>query len=748
VRSYNRYVDQPPAYRGDPQIMKTIDREGVVIAMYTVLATLATYPLILRVDSAIPLGGDSWQNYWNLWWVARALVEQHVSPYFAADLYFPYGATLYFHTLNLLPAVIALPVAVTFGIPAAFNFLVFLSFVLSGYGAYRLALYVLAHVNTEGEARLGAIRLAAFVAGIAFAFSSYRYVHLLGHLDLVSTQWLPFFVLFLLKTRDESGWQNAAIAAMLLAAAMLTAAYYMVFLLVFTVLVVADLVVRRGRHALRPVLRIGGIVLMFVIMVSPVLVPMLVLGRTEGRTINPSDDVDRFSADLLGFVVPSPSHPLWRYVVTPIYRLMMRPGSNIEIVAFAGFVPLMLGLIGVKRCAATRTSWLPLTIVFGVLALGPVVHLAGKVVMPQISFMMPYRLLSLMPYGDIPRAPARYVVMTMLCLSVIAGCGAWTVLKDRAPAVQRTITALLTVLAIGENAVVPVPLMTPDEPSFFRQIRDDPRRAGVLEVPIPDDPGVYPRRMLYQTIHTKPIYGGYLSRGLPPLAFSAVPGFGQFKTLSENIDDVVIYEQAKLRAISRAVLDFYSAGYVVMEKRFMDSQAVERGRHVADGLLGTSARVYEDDAMLAYAVPPNETAVPTAIWLDTGWSYLERLSERGPDGRPLRWHWMGERARFGIISSDSVHVRLKFIAQAFGRVRRVQLALNGSDIATIAITPDRADYETPVFEVVPDAKFLELTSLDGADSPGQDARRLSIAIFRLELVQDESKPADHSVLPR
>src|ERR671923_1416 len=94
-------------------------------------------------------------------------------------------------------------------------------------------------------------------------------------------------------------------------------------------------------------------------------------------------------------VVPSPLHPLWSYVVTPVYRLMMRPGSNLEIVAFAGFVALALGLIGVKKCAAIRKFWLPLTIVFGVLALGPVVHVAGQVVMPQISLMMPYRLLAL-----------------------------------------------------------------------------------------------------------------------------------------------------------------------------------------------------------------------------------------------------------------------------------------------------------------------------------------------------------------
>ena len=344
-------------------------------------------------------------------------------------------------------------------------------------------------------------------------------------------------------------------------------------------------------------------------------------------------------------------------------------------------------------------------------------------------------LLTLLPYGDIPRVPARYVVMTILCLAVMAGAGVCTLLKRRRPVVQRTVTAGLIILIVGENAVLPVAVWRPQEPAVFVQIRNDPRRVGVIEVPIPDDPGTYPERMMYQTIHNKPIYGGYLARGLPPLAFSAVPGFGQFKALSDTVDDVVIYNPVELPAISRAVLNFYSAGYVVIEKQLMDAPAAEKGRQIADGLFGPSARVYEDDRMLAYLVSPAETAAPIAVWLDTGWSYLERLPDRGPDGRPLRWHWMGERSRLGMISSEPTYARLKFTAQSFGRVRRMQFVDSGFVIATIPITPDRTDYETPVFQVPAGRKLIEINSLDGADSPGQDARRLSIAVYRLEVVR-------------
>src|SRR6185503_1863507 len=157
------------------------------------------------------------------------------NPYTTVDVFHPYGAELYFHTLNLLQDVLALPIVVALGLPAAYNSLVFLAGTLSGYGAYRLAFYVLANeIDPDGTAAFPrAARLAAWVGGAVFALSSYRFVHLLGHLDLVSTQWLPFFVLFLLKTWREPAWQNPLWCGLFLAAATLTSFYYAAFLFVF-----------------------------------------------------------------------------------------------------------------------------------------------------------------------------------------------------------------------------------------------------------------------------------------------------------------------------------------------------------------------------------------------------------------------------------------------------------------------------------------------------------------------------------
>jgi hypothetical protein len=704
------------------------------LATYAALALVATYPLILHPFSAIPGSGDAYQFYWNLWWVKRALIELHANPYATDELFAPYGGHLYFHTLNLLQDLSALPVTIVLGLPAAYNATAWLSFVLSGYGAYRLGLYVLEHELDAVASNRRAAHLAAFVAGAAFAFSSYRFVHLLGHLDLVSTQWLPFFVLFLLKTSRETGWRNPVACGALLFATLLTSMYYAVFLLLFLALFVIFVIAsRRFDHWRGPMGRIAMAVAVFAIVASPLLVTILSVGRIEGRSSNPAYDVDRFSADLLAFVLPSPLHPLWGRWVTPIYRAIDRHSSGLEAVTFLGFVPLALSIAAVRlRVRRCSTFWIVAAAMFGLLALGPVLYIGGYAV-PPLSLLMPYRWFSHFPYGDIPRVPSRFVVMMILCLSVGTAAGASSWLRRVSAGRAVTLTGALVAAIVFENAIWPTPLADLQVPPLFLRLAAEPR-AALLEVPIPDDPAVFPRRMLWQTVHGQPVFGGYLSRSLPPLAFDAVPGFAQFKSLTPAIDDVVRYDERQLPSLSRALLNVYGAGHVVIERQLMPLSDRERARTIAESLLGASALRYEDDLTLDYAVLRDREVVAPAVWLDTGWSYLERLAEHAPSGRTIRWRWMSDRARLGLITPDASLVHLQLTLQAFGRPRRLRVAVGGVEIATLLVTRDREVYGTASFSVPAGPTFIELTSLDGAGSPGADPRRLSIAMFDAELV--------------
>ncbi|MEZ4659757.1 MAG: hypothetical protein R2911_19550 [Caldilineaceae bacterium] len=115
-----------------------------MLLAYTLLTGVMTWPLARNLTSAIP--GDSfdgWQNYWNLWWMKTALVDELHSPLTTNLLYAPTGVSLYFHTLNPFNGLITLPVQLTGGLIVAYNAVVFMSWVLGGYGMFLLARWLL-----------------------------------------------------------------------------------------------------------------------------------------------------------------------------------------------------------------------------------------------------------------------------------------------------------------------------------------------------------------------------------------------------------------------------------------------------------------------------------------------------------------------------------------------------------------------------------------------------------------------------
>ncbi len=182
-----------------------------------------TWPLARQLGSAIP--GDSfdgWQNVWNLWWMRESWLVRHASPYFAPILHYPTGADLRFQTMAPFNGLVTLPIQLVFGLLPAYNTAVLFSFVIGGFGAYLLALYALRGIanrqTNPPQSRIPHFRnsafitphssflisSSAFIAGLIYAFSPYHFAHLLGHLQLIALQWIPFYILYLLRGLDRS----------------------------------------------------------------------------------------------------------------------------------------------------------------------------------------------------------------------------------------------------------------------------------------------------------------------------------------------------------------------------------------------------------------------------------------------------------------------------------------------------------------------------------------------------------------
>src|SRR6266508_341902 len=163
---------------------------GLPLLCYSALAILLTWPHARYLGDALPSAPgegaqDLWQNAWNLWWAGDAL-RRGQSFFFTDVLFYPQGASLLFHPLNLTSGLLAVPLRAAAGTIAAYNLLVLLSFVLSGY-----AVFLLARRHSCGRA-------AALLGGLAYTGSTFHFFHLrLGHLEQISMQWLPLYALAL-----------------------------------------------------------------------------------------------------------------------------------------------------------------------------------------------------------------------------------------------------------------------------------------------------------------------------------------------------------------------------------------------------------------------------------------------------------------------------------------------------------------------------------------------------------------------
>lgn len=148
--------------------------------------------------------------------------------------------------------------------------------------------------------------------------------------------------------------------------------------------------------------------------------------------------------------------------------------------------------------------------------------------------------------------------------------------------------------------------------------------------------------------------------------------------------------------------------------------------------LRTGAPVSRDAPLAAYTLPPEHPSDGLAS-LGSGWSYIERIPATG-----MAWRWMGDSAEVRLETPGADRVRIRIVARAFGRPRRLRLAIEGREIAQFTVAEDRREFETAPIALPSGLAVVSFESLDGSDSPGGgDPRRISVALFHFEIVRTD-----------
>lgn len=644
-----------------------------------------TWPLPLHIDSAIPGDGfDGWQNYWNLWWVKVALIDQNQSPFQTDLLYYPTGVDLYFHTLNPFNGVVTLPLQLSQGLLVAYNAVVFLSWTLAGFGVYLLTRWILRPkgvAQQEGTARQNRDTPASwlnqtlppFLAGLIFTFAPFHMAHLLGHMQVMSLQWIPFYVLYLLRSLDKKRtgqpWlPSAGLASLFLVLCGLCDWYFVLYLFFFTGLlllwhVASELMrsLRAGEWNLLSILQtwllpplVSG--LLFLLLLSPILLPMIRTAAQSSFMVRPESDFYMLSASLADFLIPNRLHTLFREASFGWIGNQIAPVSERTI--GIGYVALVLAGAGLLLDRKRAGFWAASVLFFGLMALGPVLHwgnitwcdipshlaeglprpenCSSDVLSNDSSLSVDGRwslfgiLNQLIPFMEISRSVSRYALMVQLCMAVLAGVGlSRLMVRSEARGQSRVGIAgmiLLSMLVLAEYWVVPYPMSPPDTPGIYHNLAigladGETDKGAMLNLPMNYD---RPGYLLYQTIHQRPLTVAYISRDDPRTLTERLPLLQHWRHLGPDILEV---DPAQ---VGMTVLQDVGVKYVTLDRYKMPGGAErEYTTTLAQAVFANQAPFFEDDRITVYQVPqvPTTSRQPYPALGPLNWGPLQAVRD-------------------------------------------------------------------------------------------------------------------------
>jgi hypothetical protein len=461
---------------------------------YLVCFSVLTYPLITEFSTHFFTDqGDGLQNVWNLWWVKKSVTELGRLPWHTDYLHHPFGVSLLSHTLNPFNGFIGIGLQWFLPLNQTHNVIVVFSFVMSGVTAFLLA------------RRAVGSYWPSIVAGFIFTFSSYHFAHAKGHMQLISTEWIPLFLLFWLALVTRPSRGTAVAAGVSLFLVILCDYYYFFYCVLAGAVILLWSAWRRkswrtlieGRR-----LRAFGVFAIVVMATSgPLAISLLSLHLND--PLQAAHETQDFSADLLSPIVPGGN---WRFSSLTRWYWSRLPGNIYEKSVNLGISVLALVVWRVlvrRRAPAELGVWVLLLCFFQIMALGPTLQVAGK----EISwFRLPYALLELVfPPLDMSGCPVRMTVMATLAAAMISAAGLDLLLSGGRS--RKVMAALFFVMLVVEHLPHPLPsklVPIPDHVHFLAGLPEDTVIVDLAEAPT--------RSLYFQTEHELRMALGYVSR--------------------------------------------------------------------------------------------------------------------------------------------------------------------------------------------------------------------------------------------
>jgi hypothetical protein len=466
----------------------------IPVAMYLVIFVLVTYPLVLKFSTQFFTDDkDGLVMIWNIWWTNTAITQLHQSPWHTSYLYHPYGVTLLPHTLCPFNGFLATVLLPFLTLKQTYNFIVVFTFVVGGLTTFWLSFYIVRSY------------WPSIAAGFIFSFSNYHFAHASGHLNLASSEWIPLFVLCWYILMKNPSVPVALAAAAALFAVTLCDYYYFFYSVVIAIAILFWRAAQREHlFFLTKKCVVSFAMFGLAALASSGVIMFKLLRLVNSTPLHGAHDPSEFSVDLLSPFIYGPCLRFSHLTEGFWTRL---PGTTSETGVYMGLSVLGLIVYAWFRRRKMETGsyrlWYALLIFFLLNSLGPTLQIWGK----QVPFeLMPYRLLEFfIPWLELSGMPSRMMVIVMLCAGVISAMALDLFLRSSAR--SRIVAVVLLAMLFVEFLPHRMKTFDGEIPQWVRVLRELPGNEGVV-----DARGQPYSAMYYQTVHNKPIWGGFVAR--------------------------------------------------------------------------------------------------------------------------------------------------------------------------------------------------------------------------------------------
>lgn len=474
------------------------------------------------------------------------------------------------------------------------------------------------------------------------------------------------------------------------------------------------------------------------------------------------------SADLLSFITPSEYNPFYKTLIlkfSNIFPLFSKyssfffnswerfvyPGVIIIVIYFCIF----LKKIPISLWRKIKPYFLA-SLFFAILTLGPFLTIFNRRTITldegiNLYFPLPFLLLHYIPAFGSLRVPTRFTPAFVFFAS-LTGAYVLNYFFIKINQQKRLIFLIFIFLVFFADQFYSIPSKTNNIMPYkiYSNIREDPERAVVLEVPFTVRDGFDYRGFVHAIfpmagaiIHKKPIIGGYLARINPEIFkyYDSQPFIsyilktidkGNYNPYKEKPRDIVIAPFKLSNSQVQKELNFLDIKYITLKdnekysplikKIIIDNEFKEK---IKDSNYSLFERKLKKQNFERVIFGSNEDHYYTT----QGFSIKE-------DG--FRWV-EGKRAMVFIKTDDIKKKKIVFNAQSFYQPQKIKIYLNGKYIGVKVIETSKKEYIINVSGKINSGFNTVFFKLSKSFKPSKvytdekDARDLSIKFFSLKI---------------